>query len=156
MSKVIVISTSNEPDSYSSRLAQHFTKGVKEAGMEVETIFLGGKTMEEAYETGKRLFAPVKKETIIVSQQPLKIDVRVQKMILVLGRKILPRRQIIADLGLKQRSRPCFINNYLKPTLSQGYIEFAYPNSPHKPEQAYKLTDKGLDIYKRLAQEKEE
>ena len=156
MSKVIVISTNNEPDSYGSRLAQHFTKGAKEAGMEVETISLGGKTMEEAYEIGKRLFAPTKKEAILVPQHSLKIDVRVQKMILVLGRKILPRRQIIADLGLKQRSRPCFINNYLKPTLSQGYIEFAYPNSPHKPEQAYKLTDKGLDLYKRLVQENEE
>lgn len=71
-------------------------------------------------------------------------------MVLVLGQKILPRRQIIADLGLQQRSRPCFINNYLKPTLSQGYIEFAYPNSPHKPEQAYKLTDKGLELYNQL------
>ena len=150
MRKVIIVSTSNDSDSYGSRLAQHFTKGAKAAGMEVEIISLGGKTMEEAYEIGKRLSAPATKETPAISQPTIKVDVRVQKMVLVLGRKILPRRQIIADLGLQQRSRPCFINNYLKPTLSQGYIEFAYPNSPHKPEQAYKLTAKGLELYDQL------
>lgn len=121
--------------------------------MEVETISLGGKTMEEAYEIGKRWSVPTKKETPSITQPPIRADVRVQKMVLVLGSKILPRRQIVADLGLQQPSRPCFINNYLKPTLSQGYIEFAYPNSPHKPEQAYKLTAKGLKLYKQLTQE---
>ena len=150
MRKIIVVSTSSDSDSYGSRLAQHFTKGANAAGMEVEIISLAGKTMEQAYEIGKRLSAPVPKETPAISQPTVRVDVRVQKMVLVLGRQILPRRQIIADLGLKQRSRPFFINNYLKPTLSQGYIEFAYPNSPHKPEQAYKLTSKGLELYNQL------
>ena len=150
MHKIIVVSTSSDPDSYSSRLAQHFTKGAKDAGMEVEIISLGSKTMEQAYEIGKRLSAPPTQATPAVVQPVIRADVRVQKMVLVLGQKILPRRQIIADLGLQQRSRPCFINNYLKPTLSQGYIEFAYPNSLHKPEQAYKLTAKGLELYKQL------
>lgn len=150
MSKIIVVSTSNDSESYGSRLAQHFIKGVNAAGMDVEIISLGGKTMEAAYEIGKRLSAPATKEASITLKPTIRVDVRVQKMVLVLGRKILPRRQIIADLGLQQRSRPCFINNYLKPTLSQGYIEFAYPNSPHKPEQAYRLTPKGLDLYNQL------
>ena len=150
MRKIIVVSSSSDSDSYGSRLAQHFTKGAKAAGMEVEIISLAGKTMEQAYEIGKRLSVPSAKETPTVSQPTVRVDVRVQKMVLVLGRQILPRRQIIADLGLQQRSRPCFINNYLKPTLSQGYIEFAYPNSPHKPEQAYKLTSKGLELYNQL------
>ena len=81
-----------------------------------------------------------------------KEEARVYKLVQVLGKQVLPRRQIIADLGLQQRSRPCFINNYLKPTLSQGYIEFAYPNFPHKPEQAYKLTSKGLELYNQLTE----
>lgn len=150
MRKIIVVSTTSDSDSYGSRLAQHFTKGAKAAGMEVEIISLAGKTMEQAYEIGKRLSAPATKETPVISQPAVRVDVRVQKMVLVLGQKILPRRQIIADLGLQQRSRPCFINNYLKPTLSQGYIEFAYPNSPHKPEQAYKLTAKDMELYNQL------
>ena len=150
MRKIIVVSTSSDSDSYGNRLAQHFTKGAKAAGMEVEIISLADKTMEQAYEIGKRLSAPPTKATPAVVQPVIRADVRVQKMVLVLDQKILPRRQRIADLGLQQRSRPCFINNYLKPTLSQGYIEFAYPNSPHKPEQAYKLTAKGLELYNQL------
>ena len=153
MCNIIVVSTTSDSDSYSSRLAQHFIRGAKDAGMEVEIISLGGKTIEEAYEIGKRSSVPANKETPSITQPTIRADVRVQKMVLVIGRKILPRRQIVADLGLQQRSRPCFINNYLKPTFSQGYIEFAYPNSPHKPEQAYKLTAKGLNLYKQLTQE---
>lgn len=151
MNKIIVVSATSDSDSYSSRLVQHFTKGTKAAGMEVEIISLGGKTMEEAYEIGKRMFAPPMKETPVIPQQTIKADVRVQKVVSALGRQILPRRQIIAELGLQQRSRSCFINNYFRPTYEQGYIEFAYPNSPHKPEQAYRLTAKGLDLYNQLS-----
>lgn len=79
-----------------------------------------------------------------------KINARVQKLLLVIGKQALPRRQIMADLGLRQKSRKSLIDNYLKPAYSQGYIDFAYPNSPNKPEQAYKLTDKGLEQYKAL------
>ena len=87
----------------------------------------------------------------IVKDQPKpanKIDARVQKLLLVIGKQALPRRQIVADLGLRQKSRKSLIDNYLKPAYNQGYIEFAYPNSPNKPEQAYKLTAKGLEQYK--------
>ena len=89
----------------------------------------------------------------IVKDQPKpanKIDARVQKLLLVIGKQALPRRQIMADLGLRQKSRKSLIDNYLKPAYSQGYIDFAYPNSPNKPEQAYKLTAKGLEHYKVL------
>ena len=89
----------------------------------------------------------------IVKDQPKpanKIDARVQKLLLVIGKQALPRRQIMADLGLRQKSRKSLIDNYLKPAYSQGYIDFAYPNSPNKPEQAYKLTAKGLEQYKTL------
>ena len=79
-----------------------------------------------------------------------KIDSRVQKMVLVLGKQILPRRQLIADLGLKQKSRKSFINNYLKPAYAKGLIKFAFPSVPSKPEQAYRLTRAGLELYDKL------
>ena len=150
MRKIIVVSTTSDADSYGHMLAQHFTQGAKAAGMEVELISLHGKTMKEAYELGKRQSADPTHETPLIAQPTIRADVRVQKMVLVLGRKIMPRRQIVADLGLQQRSRSCFINNYLRPTYEQGYIDFAYPDSPHKPEQAYKLTDKGLELFRQL------
>ena len=79
-----------------------------------------------------------------------KEEARVHKLVLVIGKHVLPRRQIVADLGLRQKSRKVFIDNYLKPTTAKGYIDFAYPLSPNKPEQAYKLTAKGLELYDQL------
>ncbi len=84
-----------------------------------------------------------------------KEDVRIQKLVLVLRKQSLPRRQIVAGLGLRQKSRKVFIDNYLKPTQAKGYITFAYPAHPSLPEQAYRLTAKGLDLYAQLIGEKE-
>ena len=77
-------------------------------------------------------------------------DLRIQKMVLVIGRDVLPRRQLVADLGLRQNSRAVFVNNYLKPAEDAGLVAKAYPNVPSKPGQAYRLTAKGLDLYSRL------
>ena len=76
-----------------------------------------------------------------------KKEARVYKLVQVLGKQVLPRRQIIADLGMRQQSRHTFINNYLRPTWERGLIDHAYPNTPNKPEQAYRLTPKGLDLF---------
>ena len=78
------------------------------------------------------------------------VDLRVRKMVQVVGRASLPRRQIVAELGLRQQSRRNFIYNYLKPSMEQGYVTMSYPGVPNKPEQAYKLTVKGLKLYDRL------
>lgn len=82
----------------------------------------------------------------------LKTDARVRRLVLVVGKNVLPRRQIVADLGLKQNSRCVFANNYMRPAYEQGYIDFAFPSSPSKPEQAYRLTAKGLELYEQLTQ----
>ena len=80
----------------------------------------------------------------------IRVDSRVQKMVRAIGKQSLPRRQILAELGLKQKSRKSFIDNYLKPAYAQGYINFAFPASPNKPVQAYRLTAKGIDLYNQL------
>ena len=77
-------------------------------------------------------------------------DTRIQKLVRIVGKQVLPRRQLVADLGLKQKSRKSFLENYLWPATEQGLITFAYPLSPNKPEQAYKLTAKGLELYELL------
>jgi len=78
------------------------------------------------------------------------VDDRVGKLVLVIGKKSLPRRQLLADLGLTQKSRRNFIYHYWKPAWNLGLIEFAYPGHPNKPEQAYRLTAKGLELYAQL------
>ena len=79
-----------------------------------------------------------------------KEEARVYKLVQVLGTQVLQRRQIIADLGMSQQSRHTFINNYLRPTWERGLIDHAYPAVPNKPEQAYRLTPKGLDLFSQL------
>ena len=79
-----------------------------------------------------------------------KASLRMQKMVLVIGKNVLPRRQIMADLGMRQNSRHTFINNYLRPALEQQMIVMAYPGTPNKPEQAYRLTAKGLALWSEL------
>ena len=79
-----------------------------------------------------------------------KEEARVHKLVLVIGKHVLPRRQIVADLGLRQKSRKVFIDNYWRPAYEHGYVDLAYPLSPNKPEQAYKLTAKGLELYNQL------
>ena len=75
---------------------------------------------------------------------------RVNKLLLAIGDKTMPRRQIIAYLGLKQNGRCNFINNYLKPAMSKGYIVMARPSSPNSPEQAYRLSSNGLEVWAQL------
>ena len=81
-----------------------------------------------------------------------KEEARVHKLVLVIGKHVLPRRQIVADLGLRQKSRKVFIDNYWRPAYEHGYVDLAYPLSPNKPEQAYKLTPKGLELYALLTE----
>lgn len=84
-----------------------------------------------------------------------RVEARVFKFVLVVGKKVLPRRQIIADLGMRQQSRHTFINNYWRPAWERGLIDLAYPAVPHKPEQAYRLTDNGLELYAQLTGEED-
>ena len=82
-----------------------------------------------------------------------KADARIQKLVLILGKQTLSRRLLLIDLGLKQKSRKSVMENYLWPAHDQGLVDLAYPSSPHKPEQAYKLTAKGLELYHLLTQD---
>lgn len=75
---------------------------------------------------------------------------RVFKLVKVIGKQSLPRRQLVEEMKMKPSSRHTFINNYLRPAYLQGYITFAYPGSPHKPAQTYRLTAKGLELYAAL------
>jgi len=79
-----------------------------------------------------------------------KEEARVYKLVQVLGKQVLPRRQIVADLGMRQQSRHTFINNYWRPAWERGLIDLAYPAVPNKPEQAYRLTAKGIELWAEL------
>ena len=85
------------------------------------------------------------------TEQPKAVDRRMEKLVVAVGKKALTRKQIMANLGLKEKSRQAFIDNYFKPAYEQMLIDFAYPGTPSKPPQAYILTPMGLDLLSRLA-----
>lgn len=82
-----------------------------------------------------------------------KTDDRVTRLVLVIGSDILPRRELIAALGLQQCARRNFRDNYLKPATAKGLVIMQYPEVPNRPEQAYKLTAKGLEFFNSLKSE---
>ncbi len=79
-----------------------------------------------------------------------KADERLYKLITAIGNKTMPRRQIIAYLDLKQRSRRNFMDNYLRPAIDKGYVVLAKPDSPNSPEQAYRLSANGLELLENI------
>ena len=82
-----------------------------------------------------------------------KTDDRVNRLVRIIGTDVLPRRELIAALGLRQSARRNFRDNYLKPATAKGLVIMQYPEVPSRPEQAYQLTAKGLELLAELNSE---
>ena len=72
----------------------------------------------------------------------------VRRLILALGDKSLTRKQIMELLSLKGRDN--FRVNYLEPSMEEGIVLKLYPDSDNRPDQAYYLTEKGLQLWSEL------
>ena len=72
-------------------------------------------------------------------------NVNIKRLILVIGSQELSVKSMMDALKLKGRDN--FLNLYLKPAISDGYVRLLYPNSPRHPRQKYLLTVKGLAVY---------
>ena len=83
----------------------------------------------------------------------IKTDDRIKRLVKVIGNETLPRRELVAALGLRQNSRRNFRENYMKPAFARGYIMMQFPGSPSCPEQAYKLTATGLEYLEEIRSE---
>ena len=69
---------------------------------------------------------------------------QVRALLLAVGGEKLSLKQIMNNLELKHR--PNFIELYLSPAITAGYIRLLYPDKPRHPRQKYLLTTKGLEI----------
>lgn len=67
------------------------------------------------------------------------------ELIKIIGDKNLSVREMLSLIGLKERKN--FLDLYLNPAISEGYVCLLYPNSPRHPRQKYLLTVKGLAVY---------
>lgn len=67
------------------------------------------------------------------------------RLISVIGNQELSVKSMMDALTLKGRDN--FLNLYLNPAVSKGYVRLLYPESPRHPRQKYLLTAKGLTVY---------
>ena len=79
---------------------------------------------------------------------------RVQRMVKILGKfEVVTRHGLMAQLGLKKEGIRNFRVSYWYPTRDAEYVRMVYAGSPNCPVQAYKLTEKGLELLTKLKSE---
>ena len=54
--------------------------------------------------------------------------------------------------ALKLGGRRNFLEKYLSPAIELGLVEMTQPNSPRSPTQKYRLTEKGKNMRREVAQ----
>ncbi len=70
---------------------------------------------------------------------------QVAKVLSVIGEQTLSTKEIMDELGLKDKSN--FLEHYLYPAIKLYLAEPIYPGKPNHPEQKYRLTDKGKKYF---------
>ena len=78
------------------------------------------------------------------------ISGRIERLLVVLGEETKPRKEIMAEMELN--GRRSWRVNHLNPAVEQGYVRMSFPESPNSPDQAYRLTEKGLEWYREYKQ----
>ena len=82
-------------------------------------------------------------------QVPDKLDAvnpNIIKLVQIIGEQEMTVKDLMTSIGLKDREN--FLNLYLNPAISEGYVHLLYPQSPRHPRQKYLLTAKGLEVLK--------
>ncbi len=75
-------------------------------------------------------------------------NVGIVRLLAAIGTQEMSVKQMMGAIGLKHR--PTFLENYLNPSIANGYVRLLYPNSPRHPRQKYLLTVKGIAVYNEL------
>lgn len=71
-------------------------------------------------------------------------NMNILNLIKIIGDKEMSVKAMMESIGLKGRDN--FLNQYLTPALTQGYVRMLYPKSPRHPRQKYLLTPKGIGL----------
>lgn len=81
---------------------------------------------------------------------------RVRKMVRLLGKEVMTRQGLMAELGLKREGIRNFRMKYWYPSRDAGYVMMVYAGAPTCPVQAYKLTEKGREYLAELQKQEAE
>ena len=79
------------------------------------------------------------------------VNEEVRRVIVALDGE-MKRSEIQQKLALKHDD--FFRTQYIIPALSLGYIELTFPDSPHHPNQKYRLSSKGIALKQKLENKK--
>ena len=71
-------------------------------------------------------------------------DKNTRDLVLTIGTGQLTVKEMMNGVGLKHR--PNFLEQFLTPAISAGFVRMLYPNSPRHPKQKYK----GIGLYNQL------
>ena len=69
----------------------------------------------------------------------------IKKLIGIIGDRKLSIKEMLEAFGLKNRES--FMDVYLSPSISAGFVRPLFPEKPNHPRQKYLLTAKGLTLY---------
>lgn len=84
-------------------------------------------------------------------QEGEQVKEQVKKLVLALGKDTKKREELMQLLQLAGRRN--FKQNYIDPSIDEGYMAMLYPEAPNRKDQAYYLTDKGLALLAELTKE---
>jgi hypothetical protein len=73
------------------------------------------------------------------------------KLVQTVGERKLSVKEMMNGVGLKGRDN--FLNLYLNPAITDGYVRLLYPQSTRHPRQKYLLTVKGQMLYQELTKQ---
>jgi len=79
------------------------------------------------------------------AQAGAQVSEEVKRVLLVMNGE-MKSADIQAILQLKHRGY--FKNNYLDPSIDEGFVEMTIPESSKSPNQMYRLTEKGIEMKK--------
>ena len=73
------------------------------------------------------------------------------RLVKAIGHRQLSLKEMLAAVGLKDRMN--FMEYYLTPAMSEGFVCLLYPDKPRHPRQKYLLTVKGSVLYNELTKD---
>ena len=73
------------------------------------------------------------------------------RLVKAIGHRQLSLKEMLAAVGLKDRMN--FMEYYLTPAMSEGFVCLLYPDKPRHPRQKYLLTVKGSALYNELTKD---
>ena len=81
------------------------------------------------------------------------VNTEVPKGVVRLLRVFKGDMSVLEMMGaLKLGGRRNFLEKYLSPAIELGLVEMTQPNSPRSPTQKYRLTEKGKNMRREVAQ----